>query len=205
MLIAPSLSQHAVTYIIFICMEDPFGAGLPVYRFERRCVEDPGVDFDCRSHWIALNASAYSVLGDGSGLGRLLRYVYTEDVADGDGLLEDIDAEVASYNDDREWAMMLLDSITTARQEALVSGHYEGLEEGRKEGREQGLAEGRAEGREQGLAEGRAKGRAEGRAEGEDRYAKLVSLLLEQGRMDDLKSASSDSAVRQRLFEELGL
>jgi flagellar biosynthesis/type III secretory pathway protein FliH len=63
-----------------------------------------------------------------------------------------------------------------------------------EEAREKGLAEGRAEG----LAEGRA----EGRAEGENRFGKLISLLLGQGRMDDVQKASVDPEFRNLLYRE---
>lgn len=138
-----------------------------------------------------MNASAYSDLGD-TLLGRLLRYIYTDKVTEGDELLERIDAEVERYND-TEWAMTMLDSMFVAEQEARIKGKRLGREEGRAEGREEGREEGRAEGRE------------EGREEGQERYAKLVELLMEADRLDDLKAASSDPQLRDRLFAEFGI
>lgn len=163
------------SYIIFICLEDPFKCGMPIYTVERGCLERPDLEIKCRSHWIVLNASAYADLGD-SLLGRLLRYIYTDKVTKGDELLERIDAEVERYND-TEWAMTMLDSMFVAEQEARIKGKRLGREEGRAEGRE----------------------------EGQERYAKLVELLMEAGRLDDLKAASSDSQLRDRLFAEFGI
>lgn len=49
------------------------------------------------------------------------------------------------------------------------------------------------------------KGRAEGRAEATDRLNKLNNLLLDAGRMDDLKKSLNDSAYQQQLLAEFGL
>lgn len=185
------------SYIIFICMEDPFEAGLPVYSLERFCREDPNLDFDCRSHWIALNASAWWELDSDNKLAMLLKYLYTGEVSKGDSLIEHIDFQVTQNNNDREWAMTMIDSISIAEEEARIRGRMKGI----AEGREEGLAQGRAEGK----AQGRAEGKAEGRIEGERRYAQLVSKLMELGRFDDLKLANVDDNTRTRLFEEFGL
>ena len=47
------------SYIIFICLDDPFGAGLPVYTFERKCREDEAVELGDKTHHLIFNASAY--------------------------------------------------------------------------------------------------------------------------------------------------
>lgn len=205
------------SYIIFICMKDPFGEGLPVYTVERSCRESQSVRFDCDSHWMALNASAYGELGEDDDLGKLLEYVYTNRVSAGDALVESIDAEVARNNEDRGWIMTMIDSITIAEQEASIRGKLRGLEEGRAEGRELGLAEGRKEGREEGRKEGRKEGRAEGHGEGleeglkkgqvkgENRYAELVGKLIAENRIDDIKAANDDPAVRKELYREFGM
>ncbi len=52
---------------------------------------------------------------------------------------------------------------------------------------------------------GRAAGLDEGRAEATDRLNKLNDLLLDAGRMDDLKKSFHDSAYQQQLLAEFGL
>lgn len=76
---------------------------------------------------------------------------------------------------------MLKDSITVAREEAM----RQGLEQGRKQGLEQGLEQ--------------------GASKGIDRFARLASLLIDAGRLDDLKQASSDPKARERLFDEFDI
>lgn len=51
-------------------------------------------------------------------------------------------------------------------------------------------------------AEGREEGRAEGREEENERYSKLICLLLEQHRERDLKHAAEDAEYRSQLYQE---
>ena len=71
----------------------------------------------------------------------------------------------------------------------------------RKKAREEGHAEGHAEGRAEGLTEGRAEGRAEGLA----RANRLAQILVEQGRMEDLKRSFRDTKYQETLFKEFGI
>lgn len=48
-------------------------------------------------------------------------------------------------------------------------------------------------------------GKTEGRAEGENRLAKLVQVLMDNGRNEDLKKALSDQSYREQLYMEAGL
>ncbi len=51
----------------------------------------------------------------------------------------------------------------------------------------------------------REEGREEGIEQGIERANRLISLLLEQNRMDDLKRATKDPKYRKKLFQEFGL
>ena len=44
-----------------------------------------------------------------------------------------------------------------------------------------------------------------GRTEGEDRLGTLISKLMAEGRMDDVKKAASDKAAREALYKEFGI
>ena len=177
------------SYLVFICLEDPFGVGLPVYTIERTCIENPQMSVDCGAHWVVLNASAHDQVQDNEGLRTLLKYVATGEVPVGDALLAEIDDEVERNNCDKVVIGMMIDTMTMLKQEARVQGRAEGREEGRAAGRE----------------EGRAEGRIEGRAEGVERYGALVNALLDAGRTDDLRRASADPVFRDALFAELGI
>lgn len=154
--------------------------GVVLCKFERTCENDPTVEFECRAHWIALNSLAWGK-AESEGLRNLLRYVSTDEVAEGDALVNRIDAEVTKVNLRNGGSGMLLDTQTMLEQEARVQGRIQGREEDRAEGREKG------------------------RAEGEGRYGRLVALLLEQDRLDDIRRANVDPDLRERLFREFGL
>ena len=101
----------------------------------------------------------------------------TDEVPVGDAFLAEIDDEVARNNRDKAVIGMMIDTMTMLKQEARV----------------QGRAEGRAEGIEEGLARGA------------ERYGLLVNALLDAGRTDDVRRASTDAAFREALFVEYGI
>lgn len=185
------------SYLLFICLDDPFGEGLPVYTIERTCKEAPHVAVGCAAHWVVLNASAYGRVEGNDGLRSLLKYVATDEVPVGDAFLAEVDDEVARNNRDKAVIGMMIDTMTMLKQEARVQG--------RAEGRAEGHAEGHAEGRAEGLEEGRAEGLEKGKAAGMDQYGALVAALLDAGRVEDVRRASADAAFRDRLFAEFGM
>ena len=60
-------------------------------------------------------------------------------------------------------------------------------------------------GRTEGIETGRREGIITGRTEGEDRLGTLISKLMTEGRMDDVKKAASDKASREALYKEFGI
>jgi len=68
-----------------------------------------------------------------------------------------------------------------------------------------GEARGRAEGREEGRAEGEARGRAEGKTEGESCLARLISLLMSEGKNDKIKDVVENEVIRHGLYKEYGI
>ena len=79
------------------------------------------------------------------------------------------------------------------------------FERAAERGRAEGRAEGRTEGKAEGRAEGKAEGRAEGKAEGETCLAKLISLLLSEGKNDILKDVLENEQLRHGLYKEYGI
>ena len=75
------------------------------------------------------------------------------------------------------------------------------LELEREDAREEGFEEGLEEGREQ----GREQGREEGRREERDIVNQLITLLLSDGRTEDLKKSASDREYQIQLLKEYGL
>lgn len=67
-------------YVIFLCMFDPFDAGLPRYTFRSACEESPAIDFNDGSTSIVVNVGAFEDDGINSSLASLMRYIATEQV-----------------------------------------------------------------------------------------------------------------------------
>lgn len=194
------------SYIIFLCTHDPYGLDLPLYRFERICVDESTCDCNCGAHWMVLNSKAYGKLPDGR-LRDLLKYV-DSGKSSGDGLVSKIDSAVHDMNRDASWVDSAYWSVSgiveDAEREVRIARRYY-KKEGLREGRELGLSQGLAEGRAKGHAEGKAEGRAEGRAEADRQYKTLIDRLLDAGRLDDLRKMTDDAAYRQKLCAEFGI
>ena len=59
--------------------------------------------------------------------------------------------------------------------------------------------------KKEGTEEGMAKGLAEGLEKSEDIMAKLMGILVKEGRIDDLAKASEDKSYRKSLLKEFQL
>ena len=144
-------------------------------------------------------------------LGRMIKDFYTEDPK-----------EIRSAVLARRIAELKIPSKAEKGEDAEMTTYYDRLKrqwkkEGKAEGKAEGRAEGKAEGRAEGKAEGRAEGKAEGKAEGieqginegaanaEGKMAKLMGLLVKEGRIDDITKASESSTYRKQLLEEFQL
>ena len=62
------------SYVILICLSDPFKLGLPVYTFRNLCEENPSADLNDKSYKVFFNASAYEK-ETGKELFALLHYI----------------------------------------------------------------------------------------------------------------------------------
>ena len=90
--------------------------------------------------------------------------------------------------------------LTDAFEKGVAKGE-ENMKSFLTETFEKGVAEGKIEGR----IEGKAEGKAEGEAQGENRFAKLIELLLKDGKSEEVKEAAVDSVRRKELFALYGL
>ena len=124
-----SFSLLKPTYIIFICLDDPFGKGLPVYHFSNLCRDDSTLEMGDDTVKVFINAK-----GDRSGLSQnmsdFLDYLLLKTI-NGD-FTKRIQSAVEQTIEHKEWR-------TEYMKLALV------LEEEREEGRQEGREEGRNE------------------------------------------------------------
>ena len=59
--------------------------------------------------------------------------------------------------------------------------------------------------REEAWKEGHAAGEASGEARGESRLSSLISLLLKNGKTDEIAAATENENVRQQLYAKYGI
>ena len=52
------------SYVIFLCLDDPFGKGLPVYTFENLCREDREIFLGDGAYKIFYNAAKHAIMPD---------------------------------------------------------------------------------------------------------------------------------------------
>jgi hypothetical protein len=98
------------TYIIFLCTNDPFKEGKPIY--------DLSPQRSVKTHWLAFNAAAYNSSPVAK---NLLKYISTGEVTN-DPLVIDIETEVETVNNDAErWNKM-------ATVETLINDYKRELE-----------------------------------------------------------------------------
>lgn len=88
-------------YIVFICLHDPFNAGLPVYTLNVKCQENTSVETDHGFTWVVLAASAWDRLPPGR-LRNLLHYIATGEAGD-DRFATKLAAAVRAANGDEAW------------------------------------------------------------------------------------------------------
>lgn len=143
------------SYIIFICMFDPYQTGMHKYEFRELCVQDPGIELGAGTSKVFINA-----LSKEEEMSEDMRAFldFLCDGRTGSSLTRDLASSVAQAKAFKPWEaeyMQWNEIISLAEQDARKIGREEGREEGRAEGREEGRAEGREEGRTEGREEGR--------------------------------------------------
>lgn len=151
-------------FIIFLCTYDAFGYSEPVYSIERTCSEVPELKTHDDSHWVVLNASAWSKDDDTNRSG-LLEYI-AKGVVNNTALVKKLASRVDLANEDREWRKSAMGLMTVDMD---LRAQYSG-----------------------------------GFRDGEDKLGKLVSLLLEENRVDEAKRAGNDPEYRETLYKEFG-
>ena len=136
-------SELKESYVIFICTNDPFGADLPVYTFERKCREDAGVELKDETHHLIFNASAYEQEDDPE-LRDFLSFVknntaesdFTRGIAN---MVQTKKFEQTFINEYLAWNLHDKDVELRGKKAGLAEGKKAGLAEGKKAGLAEGV------------------------------------------------------------------
>ena len=146
------------SYVIFICMFDPFEKGLPVYSFQNTCKENTSIKLNDRSFKVFYNATGYEKEKDAE-ISAFLKYL-----CQGEGktnLTVAIKNHVQELKGNESWRSeyMTLEMIEEEIREKAEK-YYEkvGIEKGIQKGIAQGLQQGIVQGVQQGIAQGREEG-----------------------------------------------
>jgi len=176
------------SYVIFICLDDIFGKGLPVYTFENFCRQD-------KEHKLGDRAYKYFFIAGNCGKIEnqqqrdFFNLLINNQVSNSFTKKLKRLAENVKHNFEWRKQFMEWDRIKAyARYEGAAEGYIEGLEEGKLRGLEEGKLQGLEEGKLQGLEEGKLQGLEEGKLQG-----------LEEGKLQGLEEGklknSKDTAI----------
>ena len=162
-----SYAELKESYVIFICTQDPFGKGLPVYTFRNVCSENGSIFLDDKSVKVFYNVGAYGK-EDEPELSALLQYLCERRATS--GFTQHIDelVEKAKRNEKFRSVYMSLN----IHEDDL---RRESLQLGEKIGFERGVATGIRKGRRDGLLQGRRDGIAAGAYQKARETAKLMA------------------------------
>lgn len=199
------------SFVIFICLSDPLGAGLPRYKLSTSCENDPSVRIDDGAETIILNASAWEQEKNPEVSG-LLQYALTGS-SEG-SLARDIAEAVEGKNLDRKWVRASM-GVMSYEHEFLVLNNE--LERKRAEVEaaqaqveaaqaKAGAAQAEAEAAQAEAEAARAEAKAaRDEADAQQAIQKLSKKLHEQGRIDEYIAALDDAQLMDTLLREFGL
>ena len=126
------------SYVIFICTQDPFGKGLPVYTFENTCRETGGLFLDDRTTKVFYNANAYGKEKDVE-LHALLRYLCKKQATS--HFTQSIDELVETTKNNEKFRSVYM-SLNIHKDDLLMAGEKIGFEKGILQGRRDGFSDG---------------------------------------------------------------
>ena len=133
-----SYAELKESYVIFICTQDPFGKGLPVYEFRNICTADGTLFLDDKSVKVFYNVGAYGK-EDEPELSALLEYLCERRATS--GFTQRIDALVEKAKRNEKFRSVYM-SLNIREDDLRMAGEKIGFERGIRKGRRDGIAAG---------------------------------------------------------------
>lgn len=165
------------TYILFICLNDPFNAELPVYTIKNMIKESPETLYNDKTHRVFYNCSAYKHEKNDA-LKGLLEYLSTNTVTTDFSRKLETSVTDAKINNDWEDSYMFLSGwIEDEIKNGIRDGIQKGIDQGIQQGIEQGIQQGIQKGIDQGIQQGMQKGIQQGIEQG-----------IQQGKIEGIDS-----------------
>ena len=139
-------SDMKESYIIFICMFDPFGADIPIYTVKQTFEENEKLFFDDKTHKIFYNVNAFEKLSNDVETKAFLKYLCKHQSTS--KFTESLERAVYKNKGNQHWRkdyMTLAYNLSLAAREAAAEAREKALKEGRKEGISLGIIQGARE------------------------------------------------------------
>ena len=136
-------SDMKESYIIFICMFDPFGADIPIYTVKQTFEENEKLFFDDKTHKIFYNVNAFEKLSNDVETKAFLKYLCKHQSTS--KFTESLERAVYKNKGNQHWRkdyMTLAYNLSLAAREAAAKAAAEAREKALKEGRNEGRKEG---------------------------------------------------------------
>ena len=145
-----SYAELKESYVIFICTQDPFGRGLPVYTFHNVCSEDGSIFLDDKSYKVFYNVGAYGKEREAE-LSALLQYLCERRATS--GFTQRIDALVEKAKRNEKFRSVYM-SLNIHEDDLRMAGEKIGFERGVATGIRKGRRDGLLQGRRDGIVVG---------------------------------------------------
>jgi len=137
------------SFIIFICIQDPFKQDLPIYTFQNRCNENTDILLDDKTTKKFFNANSYNKEEDVE-IKAFLEYICKQEPVDN---FTDKISTIINNIKQQETNKREYESMNIHDQDTFRRGKQEGLQEGLEQGIQQGIQQGMQQGIQQGVQE----------------------------------------------------
>ena len=140
-------SNMKESYIIFICMFDPFGAEIPIYTVKQTFAENDKLIFNDKTHKIFYNVKAFEKIANDVETKAFLEYLCKHQSTT--KFTQSLETAVYRNKNNQNWRkdyMTLAYNLSLAAEKAFENGFSAGEERGRNEGISIGLSQGITQG-----------------------------------------------------------
>ena len=140
-------SNMKESYIIFICMFDPFGADIPIYTVKQTFAENDKLIFNDKTHKIFYNVKAFEKIANDVETKAFLEYLCKHQSTT--KFTQSLETAVYRNKNNQNWRkdyMTLAYNLSLAAEKAFENGFSAGEERGRNEGISIGLSQGITQG-----------------------------------------------------------
>ena len=140
-------SNMKESYIIFICMFDPFGAGMPIYTVKQTFAENEKLIFDDKTHKIFYNVKAFEKIANDVETKAFLEYLCKHQSTT--KFTQSLETAVYRNKNNQNWRkdyMTLAYNLSLAAEKAAKKAAKKAREEGIAIGEERGISIGITQG-----------------------------------------------------------